>query len=103
MADDILKNVEYDALRIVFNKFQSVVAFLPTTATVLSPEVMGMLHFNKCELFILFARPCSANVTVIPLCLSRFWKERLNLVEGLVSSTLMKLKVVTQSQKYCRI
>lgn len=39
IADDILKNVEYDALRIVFNKFQSVVAFLPTTATVLSPEV----------------------------------------------------------------
>ncbi|KAL2461980.1 ATP synthase subunit gamma [Abeliophyllum distichum] len=40
LADDILKNVEYDALRIVFNKFQSVVSFLPTTATVLSPEVV---------------------------------------------------------------
>lgn len=40
IADDILKNVEYDALRIVFNKFQSVVSFLPTTATVLSPEVV---------------------------------------------------------------
>ncbi|KAL6515148.1 hypothetical protein OROHE_018780 [Orobanche hederae] len=33
VADDILKNVEYDALRIVFNKFQSVVSFLPTTAS----------------------------------------------------------------------
>ncbi|KAH8493216.1 hypothetical protein Peur_072249 [Populus x canadensis] len=40
LADDILKNVEYDALRIVFNKFQSVVSFLPTMATVLSPEVV---------------------------------------------------------------
>lgn len=40
LADDILKNVEYDALRIVFNKFQSVVSFVPTTATVLSPEVV---------------------------------------------------------------
>ncbi|KAK6128158.1 hypothetical protein DH2020_038098 [Rehmannia glutinosa] len=40
LADDILKNVEYDALRIVYNKFQSVVAFLPTTSTVLSPEIV---------------------------------------------------------------
>lgn len=40
LADDILKNVEYDALRIVFNKFQSVVSFIPTTATVLSPEIV---------------------------------------------------------------
>ncbi|KAI5562375.1 hypothetical protein POPTR_015G057700v4 [Populus trichocarpa] len=40
LADDILKNVEYDALRIVFNKFQSVVSFLPTMTTVLSPEVV---------------------------------------------------------------
>ncbi|KAG5618459.1 hypothetical protein H5410_018283 [Solanum commersonii] len=39
MADDILKNVEFDALRIVYNKFQSVVSFLPTVSTVLSPEV----------------------------------------------------------------
>ncbi|KAL0357360.1 UNVERIFIED_CONTAM: ATP synthase subunit gamma, mitochondrial [Sesamum calycinum] len=39
LADDILKNVEYDALRIVFNKFQSV-SFVPTTSTVLSPEVV---------------------------------------------------------------
>lgn len=40
LADDILKNVEFDALRLVFNKFQSVVSFLPTTATILSPEVI---------------------------------------------------------------
>eukprot|EP00262_Sarcandra_glabra_P009482 TRINITY_DN23892_c0_g1_i1.p1 TRINITY_DN23892_c0_g1~~TRINITY_DN23892_c0_g1_i1.p1 ORF type:complete len:323 (+),score=60.53 TRINITY_DN23892_c0_g1_i1:151-1119(+) len=40
LADDILKNVEYDALRIVFNKFHSVVSFLPTVSTVLSPDVV---------------------------------------------------------------
>ncbi|KAF5730191.1 ATP synthase subunit gamma mitochondrial [Tripterygium wilfordii] len=40
LADDILKNVEYDALKIIFNKFQSVVSFVPTLATVLSPEVV---------------------------------------------------------------
>lgn len=40
LADDILKNVEYDALRIVFNKFHSVVSFLPTVSTILSPEVL---------------------------------------------------------------
>lgn len=39
IADDILKNVEFDALRIVYNKFQSVVSFLPTVSTILSPEV----------------------------------------------------------------
>lgn len=39
IADDILKNVEFDALRVVFNKFQSVVSYLPTVSTVLSPEV----------------------------------------------------------------
>lgn len=40
LADDILKNVEYDALRIVFNRFQSVVQFLPTVSTILSPEIV---------------------------------------------------------------
>ncbi|KAM7267732.1 hypothetical protein ACFE04_009898 [Oxalis oulophora] len=40
LADDILKNVQYDALRVVFNKFQSVVSFVPTVATVLSPEIV---------------------------------------------------------------
>ncbi|XP_078155089.1 gamma subunit of Mt ATP synthase [Carex rostrata] len=40
LADDILKNVEFDALRIVYNKFQSVVSFIPTVATVLSPEAV---------------------------------------------------------------
>eukprot|EP00268_Persea_americana_P035144 TRINITY_DN346_c0_g2_i1.p1 TRINITY_DN346_c0_g2~~TRINITY_DN346_c0_g2_i1.p1 ORF type:complete len:323 (+),score=64.22 TRINITY_DN346_c0_g2_i1:213-1181(+) len=40
LADEILKNVEFDALRIVFNKFQSVVSFIPTLSTILSPEVV---------------------------------------------------------------
>ncbi|TYH24426.1 hypothetical protein ES288_A03G091000v1 [Gossypium darwinii] len=40
LADEILKNVEYDALRIVFNKFQSVVSFVPTVSTVLSTEIV---------------------------------------------------------------
>ncbi|KAI8016835.1 hypothetical protein LOK49_LG04G03398 [Camellia lanceoleosa] len=37
---EVLKNMEYDALRIVFNKFGSVVLFMPTTATILSPEIV---------------------------------------------------------------
>lgn len=41
IADEILKNVEYDALRIVFNKFRSVISFVPTMSTVLSPEVVA--------------------------------------------------------------
>lgn len=40
LADDILKNVEFDALRIIFNKFHSVVQFIPTVSTILSPEVV---------------------------------------------------------------
>ncbi|KAK1295709.1 hypothetical protein QJS10_CPB15g01432 [Acorus calamus] len=40
IADHILKNVEYDALRIIFNKFRSVVQFYPTVTTVLSPEIV---------------------------------------------------------------
>ncbi|GAB4860877.1 hypothetical protein Ancab_036037 [Ancistrocladus abbreviatus] len=40
LADDILKNVQFDAFRIVFNKFNSVVSFVPTMSTVLSPEIV---------------------------------------------------------------
>ena len=47
LADDILKNVEFDALRIVYNKFHSVVAFLPTVATVLSPEVCHSCQMSQ--------------------------------------------------------
>lgn len=51
LADDILKNVEYDALRIVFNKFHSVVSFIPTVSTVLSPEVIQIAAPNNTHLF----------------------------------------------------
>lgn len=40
LADEILKNVEFDALRIVYNKFVSVVSFVPSLSTVLSPEIV---------------------------------------------------------------
>lgn len=50
LAEDILKNVEFDALRIVFNKFQLVVSFVPTVSTVLSPEV-NILPIICCLLF----------------------------------------------------
>jgi len=43
IADEILKTVEYDNMRLVFNRFNSVVAFVPTVATVLSPEVTNPL------------------------------------------------------------
>jgi F-type H+-transporting ATPase subunit gamma len=38
MADEILKSNEYDAIQMVYNKFNSVVSFLPTVATLLSPQ-----------------------------------------------------------------
>ncbi|KAJ8451482.1 hypothetical protein Cgig2_017873 [Carnegiea gigantea] len=40
LADEILKNVEFDALRIVYNKFVSAVSFVPSLSTVLSPEIV---------------------------------------------------------------
>ena len=39
IADEILKNVEFDTIRLVYNKFASVVSFQPSIATILSPEV----------------------------------------------------------------
>lgn len=40
VADEILKNVEFDTIKMVYNKFASVVSFLPTVATILSPELI---------------------------------------------------------------
>ena len=63
LADDILKNVEYDALRIVFNKFHSVVSFVPTVSTVLSPEVsMTKIFQLDSYLFILLFQCCSISL-----------------------------------------
>lgn len=53
LADDILKNVEFDALRIVFNRFHSVVQFVPTISTILSPEVF--FFFIRQHLFLYFS------------------------------------------------
>lgn len=53
LADDILKNIEFDALRVVFNKFQSVVQFLPTVTTILSPEVKSLSFTLACVIFVL--------------------------------------------------
>ena len=64
LADEILKNVEYDALRIVFNKFHSVVSFVPTVSTVLSPEVsMTRIFQLDSYLFILLFQCCSILVS----------------------------------------
>lgn len=45
IADEILKTVEFDALRIVYNKYNSIVSYVPTVATLLSPEV-GLKSLN---------------------------------------------------------
>lgn len=68
LADDILKNVEYDALRIVFNKFHSVVQFLPTVATVLSPEVLPFVNFFSPTFFKFCPLSLTSNLGKI-LCL----------------------------------
>lgn len=41
IADEILKNVEFDTIRMVYNKFASVVSFQATLATILSPELLA--------------------------------------------------------------
>ncbi|KAL2613546.1 hypothetical protein R1flu_025238 [Riccia fluitans] len=41
LADEIMQKVEFDAIHLVYNKFQSVVSFLPTVATILSPETLA--------------------------------------------------------------
>ena len=40
IADDILRTNKADAYHVVFNKFGSVVSFLPTVATILSPQTL---------------------------------------------------------------
>jgi len=40
LADDILKDVKFDALRILFNKFNTAISSSPTVSTVLSPQVL---------------------------------------------------------------
>ncbi|CAK9148330.1 unnamed protein product [Ilex paraguariensis] len=72
LADDILKNVEYDALRIVFNKFQSVVSFVPTVATLLSPEVVEREAESGGKLVELDSYEIEGGET--KLCSMRLWR-----------------------------
>jgi len=39
IAEELLKT-EYDAVRIIFNRFSSAISFKPTIATVLSPDAL---------------------------------------------------------------
>ncbi|KAI5071009.1 hypothetical protein GOP47_0013260 [Adiantum capillus-veneris] len=41
IADEILKNVEFEAIRMVYNKFASVVSFIPAVATIMAPELIA--------------------------------------------------------------
>ncbi|XP_024402033.1 ATP synthase subunit gamma, mitochondrial [Physcomitrium patens] len=41
IADEIIKSCEYDVIKVVYNKFNSAVSFLPTVATLLSPEMLA--------------------------------------------------------------
>nr|UER43510.1 gamma subunit of Mt ATP synthase [Viscum album] len=40
LADDILKNVEYDSLRVIFNKFKTALTYFPAVVTIFSPEIL---------------------------------------------------------------
>lgn len=71
LADDILKNVEFDALRIVYNKFHSVVAFLPTVSTVLSPEVS---HNCWTSQFVLNISHSALSINLIVYVCVLHWK-----------------------------
>ena len=39
LVDDIFNTVDFDAMRIIFNRFQLIVSFVPTVSTILSAEV----------------------------------------------------------------
>jgi len=41
IADEILKNTEFDVIRLIYNRFNSVVSFVPTLSTVVAPEVLS--------------------------------------------------------------
>ena len=54
VAEEILKT-EYDAARILFNRFHSAISFKPTIATVLSPDVSFLLIMTTSSSFPLTA------------------------------------------------
>ena len=49
IAEELLKT-EYDALRIVYNKFGSAVSYKPTIATILSPDVRQVLSSQQIQM-----------------------------------------------------
>jgi len=46
IADDILK-IDFDAARIVFNRFVSAISFKPTITTVVPPDVITGLVISQ--------------------------------------------------------
>ncbi|KAJ7543646.1 hypothetical protein O6H91_09G046600 [Diphasiastrum complanatum] len=40
IVDEIVKDLDFDVVRVMYNKFNSVVQFLPTVTTILSPETL---------------------------------------------------------------
>lgn len=41
IADEIMKSNDYDVIKLVYNKFNSAVSFLPTVATLLHPDMLA--------------------------------------------------------------
>lgn len=62
MAEELLKT-EYDAARVIYNRFKSAIAYKPTIATVLSPDVRAMpfcgTHWDQATMAFL----CSTDMT----------------------------------------
>lgn len=56
ISEELLKT-EYDALRIVYNRFGSAVSFKPTIATVLSPDVSLTLPATCRHALLVMAAP----------------------------------------------
>ena len=70
IAEELLKT-EYDACRIVYNKFGSAVAFKPTIATVLSPDVSHTL------LFVQLCNGGFADANFVTTCKTIFYELKL--------------------------
>jgi F0F1-type ATP synthase gamma subunit len=47
VAEEVLKT-EFDAARIIYNRFKSAIAYKPTIATVLSPDVSIIAQRQPC-------------------------------------------------------
>ena len=85
ISEELLKT-EYDALRIVYNRFGSAVSFKPTIATVLSPDVScipACTSLQPCaySCHLLTLAPCSVHLAafiylqhwLLPLPIWQLW------------------------------